>query len=138
MRGMNPATPFEQLLGAAAGQPEPQVLLFVFAGAELPGDATPAQQARFAQGTGGALAPLMCVEKTLDELSTFDALVAESRSVGPDWQVVFVAGLSGSNGRPPEARSVHVALQTMVERVKRGAVEGFLALSAKGDALHFV
>jgi hypothetical protein len=128
-------TPFEQLLAAAAAEPETQVLLFVFAGAELPADATPAQRASFQQGTGGELAPLMCVEKTLDELSTFDALVAESRSVGPDWQVVFAAGLPGRDGRPPDGRSVDAALRTMVERIKHGAVGGMLALSSSGEAL---
>ena len=38
-------------------------LLFVFAGAELPDDATPEQRQRFAEGAGGALVPLMCVDK---------------------------------------------------------------------------
>ena len=129
------ATPFEQLLSAAAAEPETQVLLFVFAGAGLPVDATPAQRASFEQGTGGLLAPLMCVEKTLDELSTFEALVAESRSVGPDWQVVFAAGLSGRGGQPPDGRSVDAALQTMVESIKHGVVGGMLALSRSGEAL---
>ena len=46
---------FDDLLQAACRQPQPQRLLFVFAGAELPDDATPAQQADFAAGHGGAL-----------------------------------------------------------------------------------
>lgn len=41
---------FDQLLQAAAAQPEPQRLLFVFAEAELPGDADAAQRARFEAG----------------------------------------------------------------------------------------
>lgn len=45
---------FDDLLHAARAQPEPQRLLFVFAAAELPDDATPAQRARFAAGQGGA------------------------------------------------------------------------------------
>ena len=135
---MDTLTPFEHLLAAAAAQPDPQVLLFVFASAGLPDGATPDPQAHLGHGTGRELAPLMCVEKTLDELSTFDELAAESRGVGPDWQVVFAAGLPGRNGKPPEGRAVSAALKTMVERVKRGAVDGLLALSNTGDTLKFV
>jgi hypothetical protein len=132
------ATPFQQLVEAAASQPEQQVLLFVFAAAELPDDATPAQRARYEAGAGGSLTPLMCVEKPLDELSTFDALVRESRQAGPPWQVVFTAGLAGTGGQPPTAGMVDAALKTMVERVKNGAVEQLLALSAEGELLSFV
>ncbi len=131
------ASPFEQLMAAAASQPEPQALLFVFAGAELPEDATPAQRARFEQGEGGALTPLMCVEKSVDELSTFAALVEESRLVGPPWSVVFVAGLSGANGDPPAPKAVEAALHSMIERVRSGAIEGLLAFSRDAHLLSF-
>jgi hypothetical protein len=134
---MNTPSGFEQLVTAAAAQPEPQVLLFVFAGAQLPADATPAQRATFEQGAGGELTPLMCVEKELAELTTFDALVSESREVGPPWQIVFAAGLSGSHGKPPSGPHVEQALNTMVERVRHGAVQGLLALTAKGEVMAF-
>ena len=42
---------FDDLLHAARLQPEPQRLLFVFVGVELPDDATPAQRARPRQRT---------------------------------------------------------------------------------------
>lgn len=134
---MNASPSFDQLLAAAAAQPEPQTLLFVFAAAELPPDATPAQRARFQQGAGGHLTPLMCVEKTLDELSTFDALVEESREAGPPWQVLFAAGLSGHDGQPPAGPAVEAALRDLVGRVRAGAVDGLLALSAQGELLQF-
>ena len=135
---MDKASHFDQLLRAAAAQPEPQRLLFVFATAELPEDATPAQRQRFAEGGGGSLAPLMCVDKGLDELATFDELVAEAREAGPQWQVLFAAELSGRNGRSPGAEQVEHALQTMVEQVRGGMIESYLALAPSGDALHFV
>lgn len=138
MQPMNTPSAFEQLLAAASAQPEPQVLLFVFAGAELPADATPAQRRSFERGTGGALAPLMCVEKMLGELSTFDALVAESLEVGPPWQVVFAAGLPGANGKLPSGPEVEAALKGLVERVRRGTVHGLLALSRTGAVLDFL
>ena len=62
-------TSFDDLLHAASAQPEPQRLLFVFAGVELPDDATPAQRERFAAGQGGALVPMMCVDKRPEEIA---------------------------------------------------------------------
>lgn len=134
---MSTTSPFDQLLQAAAAQTEPQRLLFVFATAELPADASPAQRQRHAAGRGGALAPLMCVDKAPQDVTGFDALVAESREAGPPWQVMFAAGLSGRGGQPPSDAQVEQALQTMVERVRGGQVEGLLALSPQGDALQF-
>ena len=129
---------FDQLLRAAAAEPEPQRLLFVFASAELPDDATPAQRQRFTAGDGGTLTPLMCVDKGTHELASFDDLVAESRAVGPPWQVVFAAGLSGRNGLAPSTEQVEHALEKMVERVRGGMIESLLALDPSGEALHFV
>jgi len=135
---MDKPSHFEQLLQAAAAEPEPQRLLFVFAAAELPEDATPAQRQRFAAGGGGTLEPMICVDKGLDELAGFDELVAESRQAGPPWHVVFAAGLSGRNGQPPSTGQVEQALQKMVERVRGGMIESLLALDSSGEALHFV
>ena len=135
---MDTATDFDQLLQSAAAQPQPQRLLFVFATAELPEDATPAQRERFAAGAGGTLSPVVCVDKGLDELSSFEALVTESRESGSAWQVVFVAGLAGRNGQAPAAEQVERALQSMVERVRGGMIESFLALDPAGETLQFV
>ena len=135
---MDKTSAFDQLLRGAAAQPEPQRLLFVFATAELPEDATPAQRERYAAGSGGTLAPVMCVDKGPGELISFDALVAESREADASWHVVFAAGLSGRNGQSPSVEQVDLALQTMVERVRGGELESFLALDKSGDALSFV
>lgn len=138
---MDAATDFDQLLRSAAAQPEPQRLLFVFATAELPQDATPAQRERFAAGGGGTLSPVVCVDKGLDELSSFEALVIEARESsdsGTTWHVVFAAGLSGRNGQAPAAEQVERALQLMVERVRGGMIDSFLALDPAGETLQFV
>lgn len=134
---MNSPTAFEQLRQAAAAQPEPQRLLFVFATAELPADASSEQRQRFEAAQGGALAPVTCVDKGLEELGTFAQLVAESRYTTPVWQVVFVAGLPGQGGKPPNAQQVDGALQTMVDNVKAGNFRGFLALDPAGEMLSF-
>lgn len=137
-RKMELTSHFEQLLQAAAAQTDPQRLLFVFATAELPDDATPVQRQRFSAGGGGNLVPLMCVDKGVDELTSFDQLVAESQRAGPPWHVVFAAGLSGRNGQAPCAQQVEQALETMVERVRGGMLSSLLALDSSGEALDFV
>ena len=88
------ATDFDQLLQSAAAQPERQQLLFVFTTAELPDDATPAQRERFVNGGGGTLSQVVCVDKGLDEQSSFEGLVTEARAAqGPrDGQESQAAG----------------------------------------------
>jgi hypothetical protein len=128
---------FQQLLQAAAAQPEPQQLLFVFAAAELPADATPAQRARYEAGAGGALEPLACVDKAPADLTTFGDLVTESRQASPPWQVAFIGGLSGKSGRPPTTRQIDDALREMVDAVRSGRIGGYLALDTEGEPLTF-
>lgn len=126
---------FQQFLRAAAEQPQPHRLLFVFARAELPDNPTAEQRRRFLAGEGGALAPLMCVDKAPGDLADFEALAAESRRAGPPWQVVFAAGLSGQDGRPPTPAQVDQALEKMVHAVLQGAVSRFAAYDPQGEPL---
>ncbi len=128
---------FDDLLHAARQQPEPQRLLFVFADAALPDDSTPEQLARFQAGEGGALVPLMSVDKTPEELDTFDVLVEESRQFGRDWAVVFVAGLSGRDGRAPTSMEADQSLQRMIEAIKTGAFGAFMPFDRQGQPIIF-
>ena len=128
---------FDDLLRAARQQPEPQRLLFVFAGAELPGGSSPEQRARFAAGAGGALVPLMCVDKTLGEIGAFPALVEESDSLGPEWTIVFVASLAGRRGRAPTREDAEAPLQSMVESIKAGAHRSFIPFDRNGRPVVF-
>jgi hypothetical protein len=137
LAAMTNPTHFALLLQAAASQPEPQRLLFVFAGAELPADATPEQRARFEAGHGGALVPLACVDKAADGIASFEALVTESRHASPPWQVVFIAGLAGMGGKPPSPALVDSALHSMVENIRAGRFGGYLALGPTGEPLSF-
>ena len=120
---------FDDLLRAAREQPEPQRLLFVFAGAELPEDSTPAERERFAAGLGGALTPLMAVDKSPDEIRDFRSLVEESRQFGQEWAVVFVAALSagGDAGQ---------ALERMVAAIKSGSPGTLIPFDRQGQALN--
>ena len=128
---------FDDLLMAARAQPEPQRLLFVFAGAELPDDATPEQRARFEQGEGGALVPVMCVDKSIAELSSFDALMDESRGMGQAWQIVFAAALSGTGGRALTSDDAKEPLKRMEDAIRRGALDNYIPFDRQGQPVLF-
>ena len=128
---------FDDLLRSARAQDSAQRLLFVFATAGLPDDATPDQQARFQAGQGGTLTPLMCVDKTPDELASFETLLAESRQVGSAWDIVFVAALSGIGKTSPTAAQAEAPLQRMVEAIKSGRIGGFIPFDPSGQPVQF-
>ncbi len=130
-------TNFNDLLQAARAQPEPQRLLFVFAGAELPADASAEQRREFEAGEGGELAPLMCVDKSPDELPGFDALVAEAAQAGPPWAIVFTAALAGRAGVAPTSADAEAPLQRMVEAIKAGRIDDLLPFDRQGDPVRF-
>ena len=127
---------FDDLLHAARTQPEPQRLLFVFTAIELPDDATPAQRERFQAGQGGALHPLMCVDKRPDELASFAMLVEESNQFGSNvWGIVFAAALSGTANRAPTSEDAEEPLQRMVEAIKRGEHGSYIPFDAQGQTV---
>ena len=123
---------FNDLLQAARAQPEPQRLLFVFAGAELPDDSTAEQREDFEAGRGGALVPLACVDRAPHELASFASLTDEAREFLDDWKLVFVAAMSGRNGRAPTSEDARKPLQHMVESIKAGTIRAYLPFDAQG------
>jgi len=128
---------FDDLLRSASQQTEPQRLLFVFTAAELPDDATPEQRARFQVGEGGTLTPLMCVDKATDELSSFADLREESSRFGQDWDIVFVAAMSGSAGIAPTSAQAEAPLQGMVDAIKVGRIGSFIPFNGEGLPVQF-
>jgi hypothetical protein len=130
-------THFNDLLRAARAQPEPQRLLFVFAGAELPADASAEQRRQFEAGEGGELVPLMCVDKSPDELAGFDALVAEAAQAGPPWAIVFTAALAGRAGVAPTSVDAEAPLRRMVDAIKAGRIDDLLPFDRQGDPVRF-
>lgn len=126
---------FDQLLQAARQQPDAQRLLLVFAGASLPEQATPEQRAAFAAGQGGELTPLMCVDKTPDELGSFAALRDEAAGMGQAWAIVFVAGLSGRGAQAPSPQEAEPHLQRMVEAIKAGQLGQCIPFNTEGNAV---
>ena len=128
---------FDDLLTAARAQPEPQRLLFVFATAGVPDDATAEQRTRFEAGQGGTLTPSMCVDKAPEELLSFDALRDESRQLGQAWDIVFVAALAGRGAAQPTSAQAEAALQRMVDSIKAGSLGGFVPFDVQGRPVEF-
>ncbi|GAB1385569.1 hypothetical protein MASR1M59_07170 [Melaminivora sp.] len=129
---------FNDLLRLADAQAERQRLLLVFASAELPEGASAAQREGFARGEGGALTPLMCVDKLPEEIESFDALVREAREYalpGAQWQLIFVAALMGSADQEPGDAETDRALGRMVEAIKGGTIDGLLPFDRQGQAV---
>ena len=125
-------TSFDDLIRAANAQPEPQRFLFVFTGAELPADASDTQREQFAAGEGGELAPLMCVDKSLSDLTHFDQLKAEAERAGPPWAIVFAAAMGGRGGQTPSSADAAAPLQRMVDSIKAGQLAGMLPFNRDG------
>ena len=126
---------FDDLLTMAHAQTEVQRLLFVFARAELDVGHTEAQAENFAEGNGGHLATVMCVDKPLEELTNFTDLVIESQKTEQAWSVVFVGCLSGRDGKTPSSSDANKPLDAMIAAINGGIVHNYLAFDRKGDLL---
>lgn len=124
---------FDDLLAEARRQLEPQRLLLVFSNAELPPDATAAEREAFERGEGGALAPSVCVDKLPGEIGSFAALDDEARSVGVNWDVLFVAAMGGRGGHAPNSDEAVQPLRMMVEQIKGGRTSHFLCVDKQGQ-----
>lgn len=124
---------FNDLLAAATQQSEPQRLLFVFAKAELPSDATELEKQRFERGEGGALAPVVCVDKRPEEIESFTTLIEESAQTGQSWDILFVSAMNGRGGHAPNPDEAVQPLKMMVETIKSGRISQFLAVDREGQ-----
>ena len=126
---------YSDLIQASHSQQEPQRLLFVFCRAELPDEASPEERAAFERGEGGALTPVICVDKTPEEAPDFGALQEESRATGQSWDVVFVAAMSGRGGTPQATDEAQQPLTMMVESIRLGHISNYLPLDSYGNAV---
>lgn len=123
---------FDDLVLAATRQQEPQRLLFVFTQVGLPDDCTLEERAAFEAGRGGTLTPLACLDKPAHELGAFSELLEESRQFLQDWTIIFVAALSGKNGRAPGPEEIEASLNRMVGSIKAGTIGAFIPFDAHG------
>lgn len=131
-------TDYQSLLIVGRQQTELQRFLFVFLQAVLPDDASDEDKQRFQNGQGGELKAIMCVDKNLDELSTFTELVSESKQMAQEWNLVLVACLSGKNGNNPTAEEAEEPLKIMVQSIQNGTdLSKYLAFDKQGNLLQF-
>jgi hypothetical protein len=128
---------FAELLDAAAAQDQPQRLLFVFARRGLPEAATATQREAFERGDGGTLTPALAVDKLPGEVPGFATLAAESEQTGVEWDVVFVAGMSGAGGHPPNEDQAVQPLRLMLKAINAGRIAQFAAFDRSGNLLRF-
>lgn len=128
---------YADFITAASQQPQPQRLLFVFAAAELPENASKGQKIHFEAGKGGALAPVMCVDKLPAELGDFADLVKESSQMGKHWDIAFASSLSGKAGAAPSSQDADQPLNQMVEMIRQGNLSRFLAFNRAGELVQF-
>jgi hypothetical protein len=132
---------YSDLLTAARAQATPQRLLFAFATAQLPVDASVEQRQSYQQQQGGALTPVMCVDKLIDELTDFAQLVQESLQTGAHWDLVFVSSMASSSSVTAEDDSaedgaaIEAGLKKMLMAIDNGQIDGFLAFNRAGDLL---
>ncbi|PHS30003.1 MAG: ribonucleotide reductase subunit alpha [Methylophaga sp.] len=129
---------YETLLTVGREQKEPQRFLFVFLKAAMPKDIEGDEAERFHAGQGGVLQPIMCVDKSLDELTNFADLVKESENMEQEWQMVLVACLSGVGSMMPSSSETDLQLKMMVQMVENGGdLTRYLAFDRNGDLLQF-
>lgn len=126
---------YADLITTAKNETNPQRLLFVFAKAVLPDDATPEEKAAFEKGEGGALDPILCVDKTPEEAASFPTLVAEAETTGHSWDVAFISAMSGHAGQTLNSDECVQPLNMMVEQIRLGKISQFLAISRDGELI---
>ena len=127
---------FNDLVHAARQHPEPQRLLFVFAKAVLPKHAEAEEIRHFQSGVGGALQPLMNVDKHPEDLDSFAALAAEADAMNKEWTIAFVACLGGRNASAPSIVEIDRSLESMVSTIQNGGdISRYLAFDRSGELL---
>lgn len=104
---------FQKLVNAAKSQSEPQRLLFLLAKSERENKARKSR----ARGT---ITPIACVDKLPEELSTIKKFVSEADQINSDWDMIFIAGMNGSEGKAPTTEEAEPLLNKMANDLMGG------------------
>ena len=124
---------FKELLAMAKEQTEPQRLLFLFARTE---GNNPKKNKKMQKGH---IEPVMCVDKLPEEIANFDALIKEADSVESNWQMVFVAGLSGKKGIAPTPEAAEPYLNKMTNDVVSGQnIASYVVMDRAGKPIELM
>ena len=127
---------FSELLDMANQQDEPQRLLFLFTEAE---GNKKASKANGKNPQRGLITPKMCVDKLPSELGDYKDLVKEADSINSDWDFVFIAGLSGQNGKPPSSEEADQYLNKMTNDVASGQnIARYVVFDREGNPIELM
>lgn len=129
-------TSFSELLVAAQTQQTQQQLLLVFAKAELPEDSTDAQRAGYEAGEGGALTPVVCVDKNAKELTSFESLCSEAAEFAPEWDILFAGVMGALPGQILKDEDIDQKMQEVMEWIKIGKIEKLATFDREGSAVN--
>lgn len=127
---------YSSFIAMANAQPEPQRLLWIFARAELPNGYTETQKQHYEAGRGGALEPVLCVDKLPAEVADFASLVAESAHTGVDWDIAFVASMAGRAGIAPNSDEAIQPMRLMLNKIQSGMIAEFLTFDKQGELVN--
>ena len=87
----------------------------------------PAVREAFEAGQGGALVPLMCVDKRPEEITSFVQLRTEADAMHGSWRVMLAGALSGQQGAAPTNQAVDQALERLLGLMQAGRMEQVLS-----------
>ena len=86
------------------------------------------------KGISGTITPVICVDKTPDEITSFEDFVKEADSINSDWDMMFIAGLSGENNEMPTPEDADPILNQMVNNLMSGQdLSRYLVLDRNDD-----
>ena len=123
---------FSDLIRTATEQQDAQRMLLLFASAEPEGKSPEQASDR------GTLTPVMCVDKLPVDIKSFKELVAEADAISADWNMIFVAGLSGRGQLAPSEKDAEPYLNKMTSDVKTGQdLSQYLAFDRSENLLVF-
>ena len=77
------------------------------------------------------------MDKTPEEIASFEALAEESKATGQDWDLLFVGGLAGRAGVAPSADEAAQPLRFMVNAINDGRVAQFATFDRQGEVVQF-
>ncbi|TLU61997.1 ribonucleotide reductase subunit alpha [Thalassotalea litorea] len=124
---------YNELLAMANEQQQPQRLLFLFA---KPEGNNPKKSKKMQRGH---LQPIMCVDKLPEEVQKFESLVAEADSVAQDWQFIFIAALSGTDGTAPDTEQAEPYLNKMTNDLVTGNnIANYVVLDRAGKPIEMM
>ena len=115
------------MIDTAEAQEQPQRLLIMLAKSEIESNDKD-------EGMSGTITPVICVDKTPDEITTFEDFVIEADSINSDWDMMFIAALTGENNKMPTPEEADPILNKMVNDLMSGQdLSRYLVLDRNGD-----